>query len=120
MSDHYKDLLNEEEAAEKAAMPDMTPAEALRLIRERCPAREWNVVLGSEIYQYAARWIGQSYERPPADPAIRFACTVWVADEKHYRGDGKTLREAVTKVLPLLPPVPGVCELKLMTIGGVA
>lgn len=117
---HYSEERADEIAASVPKVADMTPAEALALIRARCPAREWNVVLESNIYQYAGRWLGQPYEQPPRDPEIRYACTVWMRDDKQHRGDGKTLRDAVNEALALLPPMPTACELKLISMEGVA
>lgn len=119
---HY-DVEREESEAEAAgkptAVPDMTPREALRLIRERCPARSWNVVLESRIFQYSARFEGYSYEEPVREPAIVFVCTVWHSGEKPtLRVEGASLREAVEKVLPRLPPVPAETSLQLMTLEG--
>jgi hypothetical protein len=122
---HYDEERAEE--AGRAAEPvtaaaDLTPAEALRLIRARCPAREWNVVLGSEIYQYAPRGVGTEWEGEVKGPALRCSVSVWRREDVHngFRGEGKTLREAVNEVLPALPAVPAECGLELLKLEGLA
>ena len=115
---HY-DEEREEAGEQSGAVVEMTPREALRLIRERCPARSWNVVLESRVYQYSARFEGCSYEEPVLEPKIVFACTVWNSGDKpNDRAEGATLRDAVEKVLALLPPVPAETSLQLMTLEG--
>jgi hypothetical protein len=123
---HYDDERAEEagRAAEPVIAPaDMTPAEALGLIRARCPAREWNVVLGSEIYQYSPRGVGTEWEGEVKGPALRCSVSVWRREDVQngFRGEGGSLREAVEQVLALLPVVRGHvgCDLQLLSLEGV-